>query len=115
MVRVILQRVPGLRVGEDRQAAAIDDKPRDDTCKLINPDRQLAAAARMRTNRAIMHAPDHNAERLVGCLAQASRPIVFCGIEIDMGVITRDRTHGNVIVRVPRAPEDLTLTRTAVP
>ena len=62
VIGVILQRVAGLRVGEDREAFSVEDQPGDDLGELLVLDRELAASARMRADRIVVHAADLDAE-----------------------------------------------------
>ena len=93
MLGVVLERVARLRVCEHGETVAVDDQPGDDLGKLVGAEGQLAAAARVRTNGLVVHAPDRHAEAPAGILAKLARPLPVRGVEIDVGVIGGNSAH----------------------
>src|SRR5262245_33613122 len=73
VVGVVLERVAGLRVGEDREGAAVEHQPRHDLGELLDTDSELATAAGMRADRIVVHAPNLDAERFAGGFAELKR------------------------------------------
>jgi hypothetical protein len=55
---VILFGIPGLGVCKDGEATAVLDQPWDDVAEQPGVKRKLAAAARVRADRIVMHASD---------------------------------------------------------
>ena len=70
---VVLQCIAGLGVSEDGEAVAVDDQPGDGGGEPLGGKGQLTAAARMRADGLVVHAPDGHAERLAGRLAKGTR------------------------------------------
>ena len=63
VLSVVFDCVPRLRVREDGEAVAVGYEPWNDLAKQLAAERQLAAAARMRADRLVVHAADGNRER----------------------------------------------------
>src|SRR6476659_7664157 len=93
VVGVILQRVASLRVGEHRQAAAVQHQPGHHVGELLLADGELAAAARVRADRIVMHPPDLDAEFFAGGFAKLQRLRTGRRVVIDVGVEVLDLAH----------------------
>jgi hypothetical protein len=99
---VVLERIAGFGMGEDREPAPVHDQPRDYLAEQLGPERQLAASARMRTNGLVVHSPDGKAEHPPSLRAELTGSLAGRVVEIDVGVIARDLAHGALLpCRVP--------------
>ena len=82
-----------LRVGEHRQAAAVEHQPRHHVGELRRADGELATAARVRADRVVVHPPDLDAEFLSGVFAKLQRLRAGRRVVIDMRVEILDLAH----------------------
>jgi hypothetical protein len=90
VVRVVGEVVAGIRMGEDRELAAVEDQPLRDLSELLGRNGQLAAAARVRPDWTKMVMSFGHAE--LGVRGSPERPggLDLIGIEIDVGVKVSD-------------------------
>src|SRR4051812_9025070 len=94
MIGVILERVAGLRVGEDGQSFSIEHQPRNHVRELLLADGELTAPPRMRPDRIVVHPSDLDAERLAGVLAKLlGLRAGLWRVVIDVGVKVLDLGH----------------------
>src|SRR5256885_1644691 len=93
MVGVVLQRVSRLCVGEHGEAATVQHQPGDHIGELLRADGELAAAARMRADRIVVHPSDLDAEFFSSGLAKLERLRAGRRVVIDMGVEVLDLAH----------------------
>ena len=75
VARMIGAVVAGIGMGKDGQRAAVQNEPLRDVPELFRRDRQLAASARMRPDRAQMVMPFGNPELLVRSMAERLKTI----------------------------------------
>ncbi len=95
MLCMIAPVIAGAGVREDREPIAIERDPLSEVAELLRPDRQLAASARMWSDRIPVEVSDGDVEALLGGAGQRLGAIELIGIEIDVRMEVTDRAFGH--------------------
>src|SRR4029077_15107549 len=82
-------------MGEDRQSIAVERHPLREVSELVARHCQLAAAARVRANRASMDMSDRNPEPRLGGRGKRLRALKLIFIEVDVRVEIPNRGLGH--------------------
>ena len=105
MPRVVGEVLAGAGMGEDREAVAVERHPLREVAELVARHRQLAAAARVRSDRTHMEMTDGNAELRLRRGAERLRALELVLVEIDVRVEIANRGFGHArgLTRFARA------------
>src|SRR5205085_9297524 len=116
VLRVVGEVLAGAGMREDRQAVAVERHPLREVAELVARHRQLAASARVRSDRANVKVADRNAEFRLRRRPERPRPLELVLVEVNMRVEIANRGlgHARALTRYARAfPAGRTLRRRA--